>query len=81
MIPSHVGVAVVLWPPQQGLERPKGWTVERLLMFVGMTVGGYVGWWVGDCIGFELMGKFLVSSLGSIIGIIAAWRIITNYLS
>jgi hypothetical protein len=55
--------------------------VERLLMFIGMTVGGYVGWWAGDCIGFELMGKFLVSSLGSILGIVAAWRVITKYLT
>jgi hypothetical protein len=80
MNPSHVGAAVVL-PLQEGCKRPKGSTVERLLMFVGMTVGSYVGWWVGDCVGFDFMGKFLVSSLGSIIGIIAAWRIITNYLN
>lgn len=49
-------------------------------MFVGMTVGGYVGWWAGDCIGFGLMGTFLVSSLGSMVGIYVAWRVLTEYL-
>jgi hypothetical protein len=54
--------------------------VNRLLMFVGMSVGGYLGWWVGDYLGFGLMGTFLVSSLGSLIGIIAAWWVAVNYL-
>jgi hypothetical protein len=49
-------------------------------MFVGMTVGGYIGWWAGECLGFELMGTFLISSLGSLVGIYVAWRVITNYL-
>lgn len=55
-------------------------TVNRLLMFVGMTVGGYAGWWLGDCFGFGLMGDFLLSSVGSIVGIFAVWRLMTEYL-
>jgi hypothetical protein len=55
--------------------------MERLLMFIGMTIGGYVGWWAGDCFGFDLMGEFLVSSVGSILGIVVAWRIITTRLN
>ncbi|MCY2994546.1 MAG: hypothetical protein NTY19_42775 [Planctomycetota bacterium] len=54
--------------------------MNRLLMFVGMAVGGYVGWWAGDCMGFGLMGSFLVSSLGGMVGIYVAWRVLTNYL-
>ncbi len=54
--------------------------MTRLLMFIGMTVGGYIGWWVGECLGFGLMGDFLVSSLGSLAGIYAAWRVLTDYL-
>jgi hypothetical protein len=34
----------------------------RSLGFVGMTLGGHLGWWAGDCIGLGLMGTFLVSS-------------------
>ena len=55
--------------------------MNRLLMFVGMTAGGYVGWWAGDCLGFGLMGAFLVSSLGSLAGIYVAWRALVDYLS
>ncbi len=52
----------------------------RLLMFIGMTVGGYVGWWAGDAIGFGLMGTFLVSTLGSLAGIYVVWKVMTDYL-
>ena len=52
----------------------------RLLMFIGMTVGGYVGWWVGDAIGFGLMWTFLVSTLGSLAGIYVVWKVLTDYL-
>ena len=50
-------------------------------MVVGMSVGGWVGWSAGDAIGFGLMGSFLVSCVGSIIGVYLAWRILTDYLS
>jgi hypothetical protein len=53
--------------------------MNRLLMFVGMILGGYLGWWVGDYIGLGLMGTFLVSSLGSIAGVCLAWRIMSDY--
>jgi len=55
--------------------------VTRLLMFVGMTGGGYLGWWLGDCMGLGLMGAFLVSTLGSLAGVYAAWRVLTDYLT
>ena len=59
----------------------KGQIVTRLLMFIGMTGGGYFGWWVGECFGFGLMGAFLFSSLGSLAGVYVAWRVLTDYLS
>jgi len=49
--------------------------MNRLLIFIGMSVGGYVGWWIGDSIGFGLMGTFFISSLGSIAGVYGAWRL------
>ena len=55
--------------------------MNRLLIFVGMTLSGYVGWWAGDYLGFGLMGTFLVSSLGSMAGIYVIWRIMTDYLN
>jgi uncharacterized protein YcfJ len=55
--------------------------MNRLLMFIGMTVGGYAGWWLGECFGFGLMGAFVVSVVGSIAGIYVAWWVMTEYLS
>lgn len=54
--------------------------MNRLLMFIAMTVGAYIGWWAGGAIGFGLMGTFAVSSLGSLVGIYVAWKVLTDYL-
>ena len=54
--------------------------MNRLLIFLGMTFGGYLGWWAGEAMGFGLMGDFLVSSLGSILGIYGAWKIVHVFL-
>jgi hypothetical protein len=54
--------------------------MNRLLILTGMTAGGYVGWWAGDYFGLELMTTFLVSSLGSIVGICMAWKAGRVYL-
>jgi hypothetical protein len=54
--------------------------MNRLLIFIGMTAGGYVGWWAGEYIGLELMGTFLVSSCGSIAGVFLAWKIGRDFL-
>ncbi len=53
--------------------------MRRLLIFVGMTLGGYGGWWVGDYFGRGLMTTFLVSTLGSAVGVYFAWRIMRDY--
>jgi hypothetical protein len=54
--------------------------VNKTLIFLGTTLGSYVGWWAGEVMGFELMGTFLISSLAGMIGIYVAWRIIVDYL-
>jgi len=56
------------------------WTlVTRLLIFIGMLVGGYLGWWVGDYLDLGLMGVFLVSSLGSATGVCLGWKVGQDY--
>jgi hypothetical protein len=37
--------------------------------------------WAGDYLGFGLMGSFLVSFLGSAVGIVVAWKVQTDYLT
>jgi hypothetical protein len=55
--------------------------MNRLLMFVGMTVGGYIGWWAGEEMGLGMMGALGVSTIGSLVGVYLAWKVLTNYLS
>jgi hypothetical protein len=54
-------------------------TMYRLLIFIGMTLGGYVGWWAGEYVGLGFIGAFLVSSLGSAAGVYLAWWITKDY--
>ncbi len=54
--------------------------MSRLLIFIGMTLGGYIGWWAADYFGLGLMTTFLVSTLGSAIGVYVAWRIMRAFL-
>ncbi len=50
----------------------------KLCIFVGTVVGGYGGWWLGSQFG-GFMFAFFTSSLGSVIGIIAGWKIGREY--
>jgi hypothetical protein len=51
--------------------------MKKLLIFIGMTVGGWAGWALAER--FGLMTAFLVSSLGSLVGVIVGWRIGREY--
>jgi hypothetical protein len=50
----------------------------KLLIFVGLNVGGAIGWWLGERYG--LMTAFLLSSVGCILGIYVGWRIARRIL-
>ena len=53
--------------------------MNRLCIFIGMIVFGWIGWWIGAR--FGLVTGFIVSSLGSIVGVYVGWRINRDYLS
>ena len=50
----------------------------RLLMFVGLTVGGAIGWWIGSYVGIGT--ALLVSTVGSLAGVYGVYRLTRNYL-
>ncbi len=52
--------------------------MRRTLGFVGMTVGGWGGWWLGAHIGF--FTAYMVSVIGSGVGLYAALRFTRDYL-
>jgi len=50
----------------------------KLLIFVGVNVGGYAGWVLGEHFGF--MTAFFISGLGSAVGVYAGWWVARRYL-
>jgi hypothetical protein len=53
--------------------------VNKLCIFLGMTILGWTGWWIGARVG--LMTAFILSGIGSMVGVYAGWRINRDYLS
>lgn len=51
----------------------------KLLIFVGVNVGGYVGWELGEY--FGTMSAFLLSGAGSVLGVFAGWWTARRYLA
>jgi hypothetical protein len=50
----------------------------KLCIFIGVNAGGMVGWWLGGYVG--IMTAFLVSGVGSVLGVYAGWRVAREYL-
>ncbi len=53
--------------------------MTRFLIFIGLIVGGYLGWWIGEYFEFGLSATFLVSSLGSVAGVFLGWKVGRDY--
>ena len=51
----------------------------KLFIWIGVFVGGWAGWFLGDLIGFEFFGCFMISSIGSIAGVFIGWKIAADY--
>ena len=60
--------------------RPRGRQVNmnKLCIFIGVTVFGWLGWWIGAR--FGVMTGYVLSSLGSIVGVYVGWRINRDYM-
>jgi len=53
--------------------------VNKLCIFVGVMVLGWVGWWIGAKIGF--MTAYMLGGISSVVGVYVGWRINRDYLS
>ena len=49
--------------------------MTRLLIWIGVFAGGWIGWRIGSKLGFGFFGEFVLSSIGSIAGVFAGWKI------
>ena len=52
-------------------------SMNKLLILIGMTLFSWLGWWAGEPFGF--LTGFLLSGLGSLIGVYVGWRINRDY--
>ncbi len=47
----------------------------KLCIFAGTTIVGYAAWYLGELLHFEFFGCFLLSGVGSIVGVWAGWKL------
>ena len=52
--------------------------METLFGFLGATILGALGWWIGDRVG--VMTAFIISTIATGIGLYAGRRIARDYL-
>lgn len=52
--------------------------MEKLIVFVAATLGGYVGWWLGSQVG--VMTAFVVSIVGTAAGVYFGRRLARSYV-
>ena len=53
--------------------------MNKICIFVGMTVFGWIGWWAGSSLG--IMTAWIFSGVGSLLGVYVGWRINRAYFS
>ena len=51
--------------------------MDKLFIFIGMSVGSYSGWWIGSYQG--MMTALLLSGVFSIAGILVGWKVYSRY--
>ena len=52
--------------------------MQKICIFVGLMVFSSIGWWLGAYFGIVM--AFILSGIGSILGVYVGWRINRDYL-
>ncbi len=53
--------------------------MNKLCIFAGTTIGGFVFGYAGDALGFSFLWSFILSGVGSVVGVYAGWKIAQHY--
>jgi hypothetical protein len=48
--------------------------MNKLCIFAGTTIFGYVFWFLGDAAGLDFVWSFILSGVGSILGVFVGWK-------
>jgi hypothetical protein len=51
--------------------------MKKMMVFIGTTIGGYAGWYLGNLVGF--MTAFALSMVGTGVGMYLAIKTARNY--
>lgn len=49
--------------------------MNKLCIFAGTTILGYAGWFLGDALGLGFGWAFVLSSIGSLVGVYVGWKL------
>ena len=49
--------------------------MNKLCIFAGTTIFSYAFWALGELCGFSFFVNFLLSGVGSIVGVYAGWKL------
>lgn len=52
--------------------------MKKLLNIISISVGGWIGWWIGEHIG--IMTAYLLSVFGAAAGLYLGRKLMTSYL-
>ena len=62
--------------------RPSWPRVNKLCIFAGTTIGSYAFWALGDSVlGLGFGWSFVLSGVGSVVGVIAGWKLAQKLMS
>ena len=51
----------------------------KLCIFAGTTIGSYAFWYLGTVFGLEFLWCFVLSGVGSLVGVYAGWKVAQYY--
>ena len=53
--------------------------MDKLCIFTGTTIGSYAFWYLGDLLGLSFVWCFVLSGIGSMVGVYAGWKVAQHY--
>jgi hypothetical protein len=71
--------AAAVAPRQFVASRQTASVMNKLCIFAGTTVFSYAGWGLGEWLGLGFGWSFVLSGIGSIVGVYAGWKVAQHY--
>jgi len=53
--------------------------MTKLCIFAGTTLFSYGFWFLGDAAGLDFLWSFLLSGVGSVVGVFVGWKVAQRF--